>query len=51
MSLFLVGFFKKVALADYLGLYVDQVYGTPNGEGFSETASNRRLEMQIRFSF
>ena len=29
LSLFLVGFFKKVALADYLALYVDQVYGNP----------------------
>lgn len=29
MSLFLVGLFKKVALADYLGLYVDRVYETP----------------------
>ncbi|MSQ95777.1 MAG: MBOAT family protein [Gemmataceae bacterium] len=29
LSLFLVGFFKKVALADYLAKYVDQVYGTP----------------------
>src|SRR5882672_8901433 len=27
LSLFLVGFFKKVALADYLSAYVDQVYG------------------------
>jgi D-alanyl-lipoteichoic acid acyltransferase DltB (MBOAT superfamily) len=27
LSLFLVGFFKKVALADYLARYVDQVYG------------------------
>ncbi len=27
LSLFLVGFFKKVALADYLAVYVDQVYG------------------------
>ena len=26
-SLFLVGLFKKVALANYLGLYVDRVYG------------------------
>ena len=26
LSLFLVGLFKKVALADYLALYVDQVY-------------------------
>jgi alginate O-acetyltransferase complex protein AlgI len=31
LSLFLVGFFKKVALADYLALYVDQVYGNPSG--------------------
>src|SRR5882672_1832242 len=30
LSLFLVGFFKKVALADYLAKYVDAVYGTPS---------------------
>jgi alginate O-acetyltransferase complex protein AlgI len=29
LSLFLVGFFKKVALADYLSRYVDPVYGNP----------------------
>ena len=29
----------------------NQVAGQPNGEGFSENASNRRLEMQIRFTF
>jgi D-alanyl-lipoteichoic acid acyltransferase DltB (MBOAT superfamily) len=29
MSLFLVGFFKKVAMADYLGRYVDRIYATP----------------------
>jgi len=29
LSLFVVGFFKKVALADYLALYVDKVYGAP----------------------
>jgi D-alanyl-lipoteichoic acid acyltransferase DltB (MBOAT superfamily) len=28
-SLFLVGYFKKVALADYLALYVDKVYDAP----------------------
>src|SRR5262245_61896265 len=28
-SLFLVGFFRKVALADYLAKYVDPVYGNP----------------------
>jgi alginate O-acetyltransferase complex protein AlgI len=31
LSLFLVGFFKKVALADYLSMYVDPVYGNPAG--------------------
>lgn len=29
LSLFLVGFFKKVALADYLAMYVDKVYASP----------------------
>jgi D-alanyl-lipoteichoic acid acyltransferase DltB (MBOAT superfamily) len=29
LSLFLVGLFKKVALADYLALYVDRVYRDP----------------------
>jgi alginate O-acetyltransferase complex protein AlgI len=29
-SLFLVGLFKKVALADYLGTYVHQVYSNPD---------------------
>ena len=29
LSLFIVGFFKKVALADYMALYVDKVYAAP----------------------
>jgi hypothetical protein len=29
----------------------NQVAGAPNGEGFLETASNRRLELQIRFTY
>ncbi len=29
LSLFIVGLFKKVALADYLALYVDKVYSAP----------------------
>ncbi len=33
LSLFVVGLFKKVALADYLGLYVDKVYGAPGRFG------------------
>jgi alginate O-acetyltransferase complex protein AlgI len=30
LSLFVVGLFKKVALADYLSLHVDDVYAVPN---------------------
>jgi len=29
----------------------NQVAAGPNGEGFSENACNRRLEVQIRFTF
>jgi hypothetical protein len=29
----------------------NQMYGQVNGEGFSENASNRRFELQIRFGF
>jgi hypothetical protein len=29
----------------------NQISGSQNGEGFYETANNRRLEMQIRFAF
>jgi hypothetical protein len=29
----------------------NQVAGAPNGEGFFETASNRRLELQLRLTF
>jgi hypothetical protein len=29
----------------------NQIASTPNGEGFSENASNRRLELQIKFAF
>jgi len=29
----------------------NQMFGTPNGEGFSEAANNRRLELQIRFTY
>jgi D-alanyl-lipoteichoic acid acyltransferase DltB (MBOAT superfamily) len=33
LSLFVVGLFKKVALADYLALYVDPVYDVPEQAG------------------
>ncbi len=29
----------------------NQMYGQVNGEGFSENASNRRLELQLKFTF
>ncbi|MGO9008855.1 MAG: carboxypeptidase regulatory-like domain-containing protein [Bryobacteraceae bacterium] len=29
----------------------NQIAGAPNGEGFFETANNRRLEMQVRLTF
>jgi hypothetical protein len=29
----------------------NQMAGTVNGEGFSENANNRRLELQTRFTF
>jgi hypothetical protein len=31
--------------------FSNQIAGGPNGEGFFETANNRRLEMQARFTF
>jgi D-alanyl-lipoteichoic acid acyltransferase DltB (MBOAT superfamily) len=33
LSLFVVGLFKKVAIADYLALYVDKVYAAPEQHG------------------
>ncbi len=31
--------------------FANKIAGGPNGEGFFETADNRRLELQIRFTF
>jgi len=31
--------------------HANKIAGGPNGEGFFETANNRRLESQIRFTF
>jgi len=52
LSLFLVGFFKKVALADYLALYVDRAYDVP--EQFGGTAllfATFAFGWQIYFDF
>jgi alginate O-acetyltransferase complex protein AlgI len=52
LSLFLVGLFKKVALADYLALYVDRAYDVP--EQFGGTAllfATFAFGWQIYFDF
>ncbi|HLY75127.1 MAG TPA: MBOAT family O-acyltransferase, partial [Planctomycetota bacterium] len=51
-SLFLAGFFKKVAIADWLGMYVDRVYGAP--ENFQSPAlllGTFAFAWQIYFDF
>jgi alginate O-acetyltransferase complex protein AlgI len=52
LSLFIVGLFKKVALADYLALYVNKVYGAP--EEFQSPAlvlATFLFSWQIYFDF
>jgi alginate O-acetyltransferase complex protein AlgI len=52
LSLFVVGLFKKVALADFLGLYVDKVYAAP--EQFKSLAlilATFLFSWQIYFDF
>jgi alginate O-acetyltransferase complex protein AlgI len=52
LSLFLVGFFKKVALADYLGKYVDLVYGNPGQfESLALILATVAFGWQIYFDF
>src|SRR5436190_587858 len=52
MSLFLVGFFKKVALADYLAIYVDKVYGAPgNFQSPALILATVAFAWQIYFDF
>ena len=51
-SLFLVGLFKKVALADYLGLYVDRIYRDPGLHDAPELAlATFAFAWQIFFDF
>ena len=38
MSLFVVGLFKKIALADFLALYANKVYGEPGSSGDSPSS-------------
>jgi alginate O-acetyltransferase complex protein AlgI len=52
LSLFLVGFFKKVALADYLAKYVDLVYGNPGQfQGPALALATVAFGWQIYFDF
>lgn len=52
LSLFVVGLFKKVVLADYLGLYVDPVYAAPDHHGGSALAgATFAFGWQIYFDF
>ncbi len=52
LSLFVVGFFKKVALADYLALYVDRVYDAPSQFGASSLLlATVAFAWQIYFDF
>jgi D-alanyl-lipoteichoic acid acyltransferase DltB (MBOAT superfamily) len=52
LSLFLVGFFKKVALADYLAAYADPIYATPERYGAgSLLLATFAFAWQIYFDF
>lgn len=52
MSMFVVGLFKKVALADYLSLYVDRVYGYPESHSSSALLlATLAFAWQIYFDF
>jgi len=52
LSLFVVGLFKKVAVADYLALYVDKIYGSPEDFSGSVLAmATFAYSWQIYFDF
>ena len=52
LGLFLIGFFKKVALADYLAMYVDRVYGDPSSfQSGALVLSTFAFAWQIYFDF
>jgi alginate O-acetyltransferase complex protein AlgI len=52
MSLFVVGLFKKVALADYLSLYVDKIYEVPDmHDGLTLLVATFAFSWQIYFDF
>ena len=52
LSLFVVGLFKKVALADFLAIYVNKVYGHPAGvPGLTLLVATYAFAWQIYFDF
>jgi alginate O-acetyltransferase complex protein AlgI len=52
LSLFMVGLFKKMAIADFLALYVDKVYGAPGEfDGVSLLVATYAFAWQIYFDF
>jgi len=52
LSLFLVGLFKKIALADYLALYVDRIYDVPSlHDGPALLLATFAFSWQIYFDF
>lgn len=52
LTLFMIGFFKKVALADSLALYVDPVYAYPQAhDGFTLLLATFIFGWQIYFDF
>jgi D-alanyl-lipoteichoic acid acyltransferase DltB (MBOAT superfamily) len=52
MSLFVVGLFKKIAVADFLALYVNQVFGDPSQHtGLAPLMATYAFAWQIYFDF
>jgi alginate O-acetyltransferase complex protein AlgI len=52
LSLFVVGLFKKIALADYLALYVDRIYDVPSlHNGPALLLATLAFSWQIYFDF
>ena len=52
LSLFVVGLFKKIALADFLAVYVNKVYGSPSeAAGTTLLVATYAFAWQIYFDF
>jgi len=52
ISMFVVGLFKKIALADFLALYVNKVYGDPSQyQGLAPLLATYAFAWQIYFDF